>query len=164
LLHLYPNAHKPVFASEKGFTLVEVMTAISIYAILLGSVFSLYLFGVNAYKAASNRLDLQQNVRVAADFITRELRHAKALQQVNGHEIKYSNFGDTATYTIKYKNGEIVQLVNSTEVKIACNVDALIFDWDEDYKVLYFNIVGIDEGNTYAMRSAVYLQNKREWW
>lgn len=140
------------------------MAAISIYALLLGSVFSMYLFGVNIYKVGSNRSDLQQNVRVAADFITRELRHARTLQQVNGHEIKYSNFGDTATHTIKHKNEEIVQLISSTEVKVAYNVESLIFDWDDNYKVLYFNIVGIDEGNTYAMRSAVCLKNLREEW
>ncbi len=180
LPHSYPKIEKPYqfqrekthglthalrfCAAKKGFTLVEVLAATAIYALLLGSVFSLYFFSVNAYKMGSTRVDLQQNVRVAADFINRELRHALALQQVNGHEIRYSKPGDTAAYTIKYKNGEIVQLIRNTEEKVAYNVEALIFDWDEDNKILYFNIMGIDEGNTYAMRSAVCLQNLQERW
>ncbi len=154
----------PFSVGEKGFTLVELLAAVTLYTILLGSVFSLYFFGVNAYKMGSIRMDLQQNVRVAADFITRELRYAHQLQQINEHEIRYSKPGDPANYTIKYKNGEIVQLIRNTEEKVAYHVETLIFDWDEDEQVLYFSIMGMDEGNTYALRSAVCLQNLRERW
>ena len=166
--HSYRKDRKPndggCCATEKGFTLLEVLAAVTVYALLLGSVFSLYLFGVNTYKVGSNRLDLQQNVRVAADFISRELRYAHALQQVNDHEVQYSYPGEAAPYTIKHKNGEVVQLISNTETKIAYNIETLIFNWDEHNKVLYFSIKGNDEGNTYAVRSAVCLQNLRERW
>ena len=151
--------------SENGFTLVEVLAALTLYIFLLGSVFSLYSFGVNTYRVNTNRVDLQQNIRVAADFITRELRYAHVLEQVNECEIRYKKIPDVgANYTIKYKNGEIVQLIGKTEEKVAYNVETLIFDWDDNAKILYFTIKGINDGNTYNVRSAVCLQNLRERW
>ena len=159
--HLFPEDYK--IKNENGFTLIEVVAAITLYTVLLGSVFSLYIFSVNAYKAGSNLLDLQQNVRVATDFITREIRYAHDLQLVNVHEIKYICPAGIKN-TIKYKNGEIVQLISNTETKIAYDMEELIFDWDEERKILYFVIKGISEETTYAVRSAVCLQNLCKRW
>lgn len=148
-----------------GFTLVEVLAALLLYTVLIGSVFSLYLFGVNAYQTGAARLDLQQNVRLAVDFISRELRYANELEIVSAEEIRYRYPGEPARYTLKYKNSEIVHLRGNVENKVAYSIKTLSFDWDEEDKLLYFNIKGTDNnGYTYVARSAVCLQNLRERW
>lgn len=169
LVHLYRKTcslfrAKIVSGAEKGFTLMEVLAAVSVFALIMGSVFSLYIFGINTYKAGSNRVDLQQNIRLASDFITRELRYAHTFAQISEHEIRYSIYDSESTYTIKYKDGEIVQLIGGTEEKIAYAVETLRFGWDGANAILNFSISGIADGNSYALRSAVCLRNLRERW
>lgn len=158
---LHGNTPTGTLISEQGFTLVELLAALLLYGVLLGSLFSLYLFGVNIYQTGATRLDLQQNVRVAADFITRELRYATELQEVKDDQLSYRIPAAAATYTIKHKEGEVVQLISTTETKISYNIEKLQFTWDHDQKILYFSIKGIDNGAQYFMRSAVGLQNLR---
>ncbi|MEW5922021.1 MAG: prepilin-type N-terminal cleavage/methylation domain-containing protein [Bacillota bacterium] len=146
-------------ALEKGFTLVEVLAAVSVFTMLLGSVFSLYFFGMNTYHAAATRLDLQQNVRLGGDFITRELRHAVALQMIGEGEVRYRLPGDAGRYTIKQKNEEIVLLINNTETKIAYNIGSLVFTWNSTKNILYYTIEGDVDSQCYSVRSAVFIPN-----
>jgi len=148
---------------DKGFTLIEILAAVSIAVLLFSAVFGLYFFGVNTFQICTAHLDLQQNVRIAADFITRELRYARNLE-VDTNEVQYQlpDDDDNNSYTIKKENGEIVYLINSTENKIAYNISTLSFTWDGLKKILSFEIEGVDNRYRYAVRTAVCLQNLRE--
>ncbi len=147
---------------DKGFTLIEILAAVSIAVLLFCTVFGLYFFGVNTFQICTAHLDLQQNVRIAADFITRELRYARNLE-VDTDEVQYElPDDDNDSYTIKKENGEIVYLINSTENKIAYNINTLSFTWDGLTKILSFEIEGVDNRYCYAVRTAVCLQNLQE--
>ena len=148
---------------DKGFTLIEVLAAVSVFALLIGTTISLFIFYISIFQSGIDRLDLQQNVRIATDFFIRELRYAEDLQVISNKEIRFRLPGDITIYTLKKKNEELVILSNNTENKIAYNINFLHFT-DEQRKILSFEIQGQGDNNNYlyATRSAVCLQNLRQ--
>lgn len=148
-----------IAAAEQGFTLVECLAAVSVFAILLGTVLGFYLFGVNKFQAAAAKLDLQQNVRVAADMISRELRYARTLQLRSSTDVAYRLPGDNTSYRIRQKNNEVVLLIAGTETKIAYNIQTLSFNWDAGKGILYFDLAGSDGRYNYAVSTALRLPN-----
>ncbi|HHU76752.1 MAG TPA: prepilin-type N-terminal cleavage/methylation domain-containing protein [Firmicutes bacterium] len=146
---------------EGGFTLLEILIVTILFSILLSILISFFLFSANIYEKCLEVLDLQQNVRIAADFIIRDLRYADTLQIISDQEIKYRLPGETALYTIKQKGEEIVILINKVENKIAYSIDNLVMSWDAYNKTLSFEIVGNENGSCFAVRSAVRLLNLR---
>ena len=57
----YPRGRIGIPFTEKGFTLLEILAAMTVCTLLLGVTYSLYLFGVKSFQDALTRLDLQQN-------------------------------------------------------------------------------------------------------
>jgi type IV pilus assembly protein PilW len=63
-----------VFGRQDGFTLVELMVAMSIFLLILVGIFQVFDPSRNAYQVSERKLDVQQNARVAMDRISRQLR------------------------------------------------------------------------------------------
>lgn len=64
---------------EKGFTLAELLVGLAVLGLALASVATLYESGLRAYVTGSNRVEVQQNARVALERMAREIREAQAL-------------------------------------------------------------------------------------
>lgn len=64
---------------EKGFTLAELLVAFAVLGLALASVVTIHESGVRAYLTGSNRVEVQQNARVALERMAREIREAQAL-------------------------------------------------------------------------------------
>jgi len=62
------------FGRQDGFTLVELMVAMSIFLLILVGIFQLFDPSRNAYQVSTRKLDVQQNARVAMDRMARQLR------------------------------------------------------------------------------------------
>ena len=60
--------------SQDGFTLVEMMVAISIFLLILVGVFQVFDPSNRAYLNSQHKLGVQQNGRVAMDMIVRQVR------------------------------------------------------------------------------------------
>ena len=61
---------------QGGFTLVELMVAMSIFLLILVGIFQVFDPSRNAYQASSRKLDVQQNARIAMDRMARQIRMA----------------------------------------------------------------------------------------
>src|SRR5680860_151045 len=74
---IYPA---PLFLIPKksgaGFTLLEIIVSVTLFVFVILLSGSLFSFSQEAYTKGSERGELTQNVRVALDRITRELRQA----------------------------------------------------------------------------------------
>lgn len=76
------NCHTPATASMRtdaasnGFTLVEVLVAMLIGAIVMTSVMTSFFSQHRAYQVQDEMLVMQQNLRAAMDLMTRDIRMA----------------------------------------------------------------------------------------
>ena len=61
---------------QEGFTLVELMVAMSIFLLILVGIFQVFDPSRNAYQVSTRKLDVQQNARVAMDRMARQIRMA----------------------------------------------------------------------------------------
>ncbi|MEK7370380.1 MAG: prepilin-type N-terminal cleavage/methylation domain-containing protein, partial [candidate division NC10 bacterium] len=67
---------------QRGFTLTELLVVTAVLAVVLGAVILIQQKGQEAYIMGSNRVETQQNARVALDLMTRELRSATAVTAI----------------------------------------------------------------------------------
>lgn len=68
---------------QKGFSLVELMIAITLALIVVGAIGYFYLGTRQAYRSTDNLSQLQENQRVALDVIARDIRMAGYMGCVN---------------------------------------------------------------------------------
>ncbi len=59
-----------------GFTMVELLVALSMFLLILLGIFQLFDPSAAVYLSSQRKLDVQQNARVAMDMMTREIRMA----------------------------------------------------------------------------------------
>lgn len=73
--------------------MIEVLISIGLAGIVIFIIFSIYFTSNKIYNKTTNQSSVQQDVRIAADYITRELRSAKVIS-INENEIKgnYSEY------------------------------------------------------------------------
>lgn len=90
---------------QSGFTLVELLVVILIFGIFAGAVYSLYIAHMKTVITREEVLDVQQNVRIAMDRLSRDLRMAGFLAplpvesaMVNYSTINIQTASSDATY------------------------------------------------------------------
>lgn len=161
---------KKLIAEKSGFTLIELMLALSILGIILAMGYSFFFFGSNSFRLGGDQSNLQRDMRLTSDFITREVRYAVDIEIVttappfggDGYHYIYHDLSDSI---IKY-----VDPAGSVNIKTDPVIDKVIFqfntvaievsDTKENY-LLHFTIVGSSEtnANNYQIDSEVMLNN-----
>ena len=63
-----------LFRGQDGFTMVEMLIALSIFLLILMGIFQIFEPSSAAYSASQRKLDVQQNARVAMDMMVRQIR------------------------------------------------------------------------------------------
>lgn len=61
---------------RRGFTLAEMMVTVVIFSFILGICYALFISGSDSWETNSTRVELQQELRKAMDWITQDLRQA----------------------------------------------------------------------------------------
>jgi len=75
-------------AEERGFTLIEMLTAMSIGVIVSFAIFSLVEVTMKRSADIGNRVDTTQRARTAMDQITRQLRSQVCTQRGDGSQMR----------------------------------------------------------------------------
>jgi len=73
---------------KRGFTLVELIVAMSILAVVAGAVYSVYMFSLRSYSKGAEQSGIQYDVRRAGAFITSETRNSRKLELIDLSEVK----------------------------------------------------------------------------
>jgi len=121
-----------IVTDQRGFTLAELLVVTAVLGIVLAGVMMIQQSGQQAYVMGSNRVETQQNARVALDDMTRELRSARAVTTLggttditfsdqNGATIRYSLSGAILNRT---QNGVTNPLIGGVQTlaMVYCNV------------------------------------------
>lgn len=65
---------------QGGYSLVELVIVLALLGVILAIGYNFYFYTTQAFKEGEKQAAVQQNVRVVADFITKELRYASIIQ------------------------------------------------------------------------------------
>jgi prepilin-type N-terminal cleavage/methylation domain-containing protein len=90
---------------RRGMTLIEMMIALSMFAIVMGVVFSFMRNSRRSYDSTSERAEYQQSVRATISLLTRELRSAGCDPSDSGFD-HFSLAGDTSIRLQMDLNGD----------------------------------------------------------
>ncbi len=63
---------------KRGFTLIEVLVALVMFAVVSGSIYTILITNQRTYQQQAARVNLNSNVRTAASFLPGELRELNA--------------------------------------------------------------------------------------
>lgn len=162
--------------NENGLTVVELVIALSIFALLLAPIFGLLHSAINSYLLAEAGVNQQQNLRIAMEAITKDLRqstglidraHKEKLDERNlllvmsGDQVIWYYRKDKSLYWAQKKKGELSFYGFNP---VADGITKLEFDYNKipfansDY--ISISIAGEDDlGNTYELNSTVYLRS-----
>src|SRR5678815_556238 len=61
---------------SRGFTLVEMMVALVLFTVVIGSIYSIYVRGEKSQQLGIELAEATQNARSGVDLVSRELRSA----------------------------------------------------------------------------------------
>ena len=75
---------RKLLANQRGLTLTELIVTTAVVGMVMAGVVLVQQAGQRAYLLGSNRVEAQQNARVALDLMTRELRSARSIVTVGG--------------------------------------------------------------------------------
>ncbi|NMD33779.1 MAG: prepilin-type N-terminal cleavage/methylation domain-containing protein [Firmicutes bacterium] len=129
---------------EDGFSMVELLMGLAILGMVTAAIYGCFFSGVQGWQKGVERMDHQQNGRIAVDRIVRELRYASYVEPLSGgEELRFEFTGDDKIYYFKRVGPAADDLVlihrhpdnTVTQTKIALKITALSFFVDEHNNV-----------------------------
>ena len=122
-----------ILRNQRGFTLTELLVVTAVLAIVLGAVILIQQKGQEAYIMGSNRVETQQNARVALDLMTRELRSATAITAIpSGTDMTFTDQNGTA---VQYQlgSGNLTRTTGGVATILIGGVQSLAFTYFSAY-------------------------------
>ncbi len=154
---------------ERGLTLIELLLALALAGLVAAAIGGIYYTAVRAWQRNVEMMDCRQNVRIAVDYIDRELRFADWVTIPQENEIRYKLKGDLEHDNLHYYRRfrlqgeqllveEIRNKKNYSYNVVAMGLQELHFSLDPRGNV-YIAITAGETGGTVTMQSSVCPRN-----
>ena len=151
--------------NKHGLTIVELLVTLFLLILVLTMSLSFYLFSTNSFTKGTSRADVQQNVRLASELITREIRYANSLEIIDN-----SSFTPDIGYNYLYTNDGNLIHINAEGVvtKLFGEISSMVYFTlklersTNGNHILNFNIEGKDNENIFDIGSEVLMLNLKE--
>ena len=139
---------------SSGFTIIELLISLTIMVIIIGVIFSFFIFNMKSFKKGEDLSIVQSDVRMAAAYVTEELRNVNnvsltlsTLPNALDTSLLHTKFAsvNNATFLIKQEGIHYV-----IEFSIQGNDATMENEYTLDSNVLMNNITSsvIGSGNT----------------
>jgi prepilin-type N-terminal cleavage/methylation domain-containing protein len=149
------------FTDNRGFTLMETMVALTIFAIVVTAVLTVYVQGYASYHANNQKIEVQENLRIALNRISRDLRQAKSGLIIYKQDGSPANDGTGTKISFLTASGENIMYGydpadKEVEVKryaagnfqpVVSNIEGLEFQFNSDTKLVTIYIKGIKQNS-----------------
>ncbi|WP_130807155.1 PilW family protein [Senegalia massiliensis] len=89
--------------NKKGFTLIELLLVLGIIGIVSTMVFSIFITNIKNFERNQKKIEVQQNMRTAVEFMSREVIETKGILEIKDINRNKINIEELK----KYKNKEI---------------------------------------------------------
>ncbi|NLK01400.1 MAG: prepilin-type N-terminal cleavage/methylation domain-containing protein [Clostridia bacterium] len=145
------------YKDERGFTLLELIIAVSLMSLLVVGLHQITVFSLSSWRRAEQEVDIQQNVALAVNHLSRELRSAREVRITDGRYDIY--FRLTGGKRIRYylNNQQLLRDVNGNGHNIvAYGIKRVHFKELVENSMIYIEIQGI---TGYGLATAVHLRS-----
>ena len=152
---------------KKGFTLIELMTTIAIFSVIIGAIIGIFIAGVRQQKIALEIQTLLDQTTFSLEFMSRNLRMAnKELGQgclsqrglnyeitKGGSGVKFINFlEDSDCQEFFLESGQLTYFRQSSGQTLAMTSDKL------EISSLNFNLIGGSQQDDIQPRLTLFLE------
>ncbi len=145
---------------EEGFTLVEILVAITITTIVLGLVSSIFIFVNQQYLKGDSNLKFYNNMHIVHTKLFNDLRYADDIS-VTDTTIVLRHKTKVNVYTISEKR----LMLNSAELKSE-KIDSLYirsFKLDEEKNLAEWELLQKQGAKELSIKSAMFLRKPNLW-
>jgi prepilin-type N-terminal cleavage/methylation domain-containing protein len=127
--------------NNKGFTLVELIVVIAILSVVIGAIFSFFLFENKIFYKSTDKFDIQSDLRLSLSVLSKELRNSTDLDLIDRTDAldDISN-KVTNNYVIIADDGTLKIYEYSTSIN-DYNITSYGSNIDDDILKSYFSIV-----------------------
>ncbi|WP_071521614.1 prepilin-type N-terminal cleavage/methylation domain-containing protein [Neomoorella thermoacetica] len=149
---------------QKGFTLVEVVVALALLALLASTVLTLYLQAIVSWRQQEQAMDVQDNLRVAMDRMGREARQARSIKVYTHRIYTYENppilvlnEGIQNEEIHYYQAGSnLYRVWQGISNPLAGRINTIGFQYDATNRILKIELEGISEsGRTITLSTTI---------
>ena len=135
---------RAVVRSQRGFSLAELLVVCAVLGLLMTGIATLNQQGVQAYVAGSNRVEVQQNGRIALEVMMRELRSAQSITTLTS----------ATDLTFVNQNGQTIRyhLSSTTLNRTQSGVTRVLAGGVESLAMTYFSVFDVAD-NTFTTTS-----------
>lgn len=120
---------------ECGFTLVELLAAFAVLAVVLGGALAVHRSALQAYLAGSNKTEVQQAARVALQRVAREIRNAclpaggQIVTAATATSLTFTYLEGGVCADVTYTNTVVANTLTRNGVAVVAGVRALSFTY-----------------------------------
>lgn len=152
---------------KRGFTLIEVVIVMALFAILVGSTLWLFVSGLRVWGVGRDRSEIRQLGNSALERMVRDLSQANSFTIAQANQVKFSaDVDDDAsdeTIAFALSNGNLAATVDGTETILALNVDNFALAYlDLNNAAMNFPITGSDRDDIRVVTISLTLKRADE--
>ncbi|NLW39654.1 MAG: prepilin-type N-terminal cleavage/methylation domain-containing protein [Tissierellia bacterium] len=149
--------------NNRGMTLIELLIVLGIIGILVQLIYSIFFVGNKSFTMGRDKGFAQQDARIAAEFINKELRTANEL------ELEASELEDRSHYySIGYERGKLIKKVYNdgledidrrTVIHIE-SLESIEFYRGDDIGLIKVIIRTMEKSEAFKLDLTILLENK----
>lgn len=152
--------------NNKGFTLIEVVLTLTLMIIVLGITYKIFFTGNEIFTISKSQTHIQNDVRIAAEYITKELKNATFIydnaESIKGEEVYYSLElkGDGSSKNLLRKTYTNISNTKSIKENALGNfLSDLKFNPSDNSSLLSITISGKEKEQDYTLEFEIMLNN-----